>query len=98
MLAQPGPLPGGRNMTFTGDTYACSICGDRLPREFVHRNRAGAYICHRCQAVQQHRGFLAVTWLRLRLWLHRASRVALYFAVGAVSLTVIVLVILILAE
>lgn len=78
-------------MIFERDTYACSRCGDRQPREFVHRNRAGAYICHPCWAVQRNKGFWAVTRIRLRMVLHRASRTALYVALGVVSLVAIVL-------
>lgn len=78
-------------MIFERDTYACSVCGDRRPREFVHRNRAGAYLCHPCWAVQRKKGFWVVTWTRLRLGLHRASRTALHVALGGISVTVAVL-------
>lgn len=78
-------------MIFERDTYVCSHCGDRRPREFVHRNRAGAYLCHPCWAIQRNKGFLVVTWTRLRLATHRASHAALYVALGGLSLTVLVL-------
>ncbi len=78
-------------MIFERDTYACSLCGDRRSREFVHRNRAGAYICHPCWAVQRKKGFWVVTWTRLRLVTHRASQAALYVALGGISVTAIVL-------
>jgi hypothetical protein len=77
---------------FERDTYACSLCGERRPRDFVHRNRAGAYICHPCWAVQRKKGSWEVTRARLRLAWHRASRTALLLALGAFSLTAIVLV------
>ncbi len=77
-------------MIFDRDTYACSHCGERRPRDFVHRNRAGAYICHPCWAVQRKKGFWAVAWTRLRLATHRASRSLLYVVLGALSLTAIV--------
>ena len=78
-------------MIFERDTYACSVCGDRRPLEFVHRNRAGAYICHPCWAIQRKKGFWAVAWTRLRLATHRASRTALLVALGGISVTAIVL-------
>lgn len=78
-------------MIFDRETYACSLCGDRRPRDFVHRNRAGAYICHPCWAVQREKGAWEVTRIRLRLAWHRVSRTALYLALGGLSLTVIAL-------
>jgi ribosomal protein L37AE/L43A len=75
---------------FDRDTYACSHCGERRPRDFVHRNRAGAYICHPCWAVQRKKGYWEVTRVRLRLALHRASRTAVLLALGALSLIAIV--------
>lgn len=83
-------------MIFERDTYACSLCGDRRPREFVHRIRAGAYICHPCWAVQRRKGFWVVAWTRLRLSLHRASHAALYVTLGGLSLTVVALVLVML--
>jgi hypothetical protein len=47
------------------ETYACAVCSEKLPREFVHRNRAGAYICHVCQAERDNAGLSVRTWKRL---------------------------------
>lgn len=61
-------------------TYACSVCGDRVPREFVHRNRAGAYICHACRADQKNANILIRMGKRLQLKLLRIGRGTLYAA------------------
>ena len=85
-------------MIFERDTYACSHCGHRRPRDFVHRNRAGAYICHPCWAIQRKKGFWEVAKARLRLAVHRTSRTVVYLVLGAVSLVSIVLVLVMLLE
>lgn len=85
-------------MIFERDTYACSLCGHRRPRDFVHRNRAGAYICHSCWAIQRKKGFWVVAWTRLRLAVHRASLTAAYAVLGLVSLVSLVIVLVMLLE
>ena len=60
------------------ETFACSLCSEKLPREFVHRNRAGAYICHVCQAERNQAGLFERAWRRLRRRLHWISRPVLY--------------------
>jgi hypothetical protein len=69
-------------MNFNRDTYACSICSNRLPRQFVHRNRAGAYICHPCQAAQANAPYALRLRAWLRLQLHRAGYTALKWGAG----------------
>ena len=76
-------------MNFNRDTYACSICSDRLPRQLVHRNRAGAYICHACQAAQTNAPYVLRLRAWLRLLLHRAGYTMVYWGAGfALALTV----------
>jgi hypothetical protein len=64
------------------ETYACAVCSEKLPREFVHRNRAGAYICHVCQAERDNASLSERTWKRLLRRLNRIGRPALFVAAG----------------
>lgn len=64
------------------ETYACAVCSEKLPREFVHRNRAGAYICHVCRAERENASLFERTWKRLLRRLHRIGRPVLFAAVG----------------
>lgn len=65
-------------MGISRETFACSICGERVTREFVHRNRAGAYVCFPCRAVQRNAGYLERVGLRLRLAIFRGGRTLAY--------------------
>ncbi|MBI5899297.1 MAG: hypothetical protein HZB40_08740 [Rhodocyclales bacterium] len=60
------------------ETHACAVCSEKVPREFVHRNRAGAYICHVCRAERNHAGMLERGWKRLLRRLHWIGRPLLY--------------------
>lgn len=68
---------------------ACSVCGRKVPRRFCHRNRAGAYICHACQARRKGKGRLAVSIIRARMVIPEMGRraVLLLAVVLAAALT-----------
>ena len=76
-------------MIIDRENYACSNCGTRLPRKFVHRKADGRYICRRCRAAQRNAPRLELVreWLRLKL--HRVGYTALFWGAGfALALTV----------
>jgi hypothetical protein len=81
-------------MNIKRENYACSICGIRLTRKFVHRKEDGSYICRPCRAVQRSAPRLERVreWLRLKL--HRVGYTALFWGTGfAFALTVAYLIV-----
>lgn len=73
----------------SSERYACAQCGEKFPREFTHRNRAGAYICLSCRAVQRGAGFLERGATRLKLAAYRVGKPVL-FTVGLLLLALVV--------
>ena len=79
-------------------TYACSVCSERVPREFVHRNRAGAYICHACRAEQQNAGALTRLGKRVQRAALRVGRPTLYSVAAFLVALVVAYLIVMLAQ
>ena len=76
------------------ETYACALCSQKVPRELAHRNRAGAYICHVCQAERNNAGLFVRLWQRLLRRLHRLGGPVLY-SVASLILALIVAVLIV---
>jgi hypothetical protein len=77
----------------------CSVCGSKVERRFCHRNRAGAYICHPCQARQQGKGLLSVAVIRIRMTIPEIGRkTAILLAIGLAVVFTVAMVFLLAAD
>ncbi len=76
------------------ETYACAVCSERVPRELAHRNRAGAYICHVCQAERNNAGIFVRLWKRLQRRLHKLGG-PVVLATGSLLLALVVAVLIV---